>query len=151
MSNKTHAKALITTVIALILSLGAFSSQLFAQQTNASMGGKVGKLHIGSSVMVGNTLLETGMYQVQYIKESDNDLIVFRIIRMGYRGNMGNEQLGEEVARVKCRIEPVGQRWKHTKLYIERNSSNQRVVRGVQIAGEAVLHKFEVNRNQTDR
>lgn len=136
-------RRLITTAIALILSMGAFGSQLFAQQSNASMVGKVGKLHIRSSVIVGNTLLETGMYQVQHIKESDNDLIVFRIIRMGYRDNMGNEQLGEEVARVKCRIEPVGQRWKHTKLRLERNSSNQRVVRAVQIAGEAVLHKFE--------
>ena len=136
-------RRLITTAIALILSMGAFGSQLFAQQTNPSMVGKVGKLHIGSSVIVGNTLLESGMYQVQHIKESDNDLIVFRIIRMGYRDNMGNEQLGEEVARVKCRIVPVGQRWKHTKLHLERNISNQRVVRDVQIAGEAVLHKFE--------
>ena len=136
-------RRLITTAVALILSMGAFGSQLFAQQTNPLMVGKVGKLHIGSSVIVGNTLLESGMYQVQHVKESDNDLIVFRIIRMGFRDNMGNEQLGEEVARVKCRIEPVGQRWKHTKLHLERNSSNQRVVRAVQIAGEAVLHKFE--------
>ena len=143
-------RRLITTAIALILSLGAFGSQLFAQQTNVSMAGKVGKFHIGSPVMVGNRLLEPGMYQVQHIKEGDSDLIVFRIIRMGYRSNMGNEQLGEEVARVTCRIEPVGQRWKHTKLHLERNSSNQKVVRAVQIAGEAVLHKFESNRNQLD-
>jgi uncharacterized membrane protein len=136
-------KSLITTAIALILSVGAFSSQLFAQQTNASLVGKVGKLHIGSSVMVGKTLLEPGMYQVQRVIEGEDYLIIFRVIRMGYRDNMGNEQLGEEVARLKCRIEPLGQRWKHTKLHLERNSSNQRVVRAVQIAGEAVLHKFE--------
>ena len=136
-------KSLITTAIALILSIGAFSSQLFAQQTNTSLVGNVGKLHIGSSVMVGKTLLEAGMYQVQHVIDGEDHLIIFRIIRMGYRDNMGNEQLGEEVARVKCRIEPVGQRWKHTKLRLERNSSNQRVVRAVQIAGEAVLHKFE--------
>lgn len=135
-------KSLITTAIALILFIGAFGLQLSAQQTNASMAGKVGKLHIGSRVMVGNRLLEPGMYQVQHVIEGEAHLIIFRIIRMGYRDNMGNEQLGEEVARLKCRIEPVGQRWKHTKLHLERNSSNQRVVRAVQIAGEAVLHTF---------
>ena len=133
---------LITAAILLILSMGAFGSELFAQQTNASMVGKVGKLHLGSSVIVGNTLLKTGMYQVRHIKESGSDLIVFRIIRMGYRDNMGNEQLGEEMARVKCRIEPVDQRWKHSKLHLERNSPNQKVATAVQIAGEAVLHKF---------
>ena len=93
-------KRLITTAIALILSVGAFGSQLFAQQTNASMIGKVGKLHIGSSVIVGNTLLQSGMYQVQHVTEGENHLIVFRVIQMGYRDNMGNETRGEEVARV---------------------------------------------------
>ena len=137
-----ESRKLITTVIALIISMGTFGSQLFAQQ-KTSMVGKTGKLHIGSSVMVGNTLLKPGMYQVQHVTEGENHLIVFRIIRMGYRDNMGNETLGEEVARVKCRIEPVAQPWKHTKLHVERNNSGQRVVTEVQIAGEEVLHKFD--------
>lgn len=137
------SRKVTTMAIALILSMGTVGSQLFAQQKSESMDGKAGKLHIGSSVMAGNTLLEPGMYQVQHIMEGDSDLIVFRIIRMGYRSNMGNEQLGEEVARVTCQIEPVGQRWKHTKLHLERNSSNQRVVRAVQIAGETVLHRLD--------
>lgn len=138
-----NTRRLITTAIALILSMGAFGSQLFAQQKNDSMVSKAGKLHIGSSVMVGNTLLEAGMYQVQHFTEGENHVIIFRIIRMGYKNNMGNETLGEEVARVKCRIEPVGQRWKHTKLHVERSGSGERVVKGVQIAGEDVLHKFD--------
>jgi len=136
-------RRLITTAIALILSLGAFGSQVFAQQTNASMAGKVGKLHIGSPVMVGNRLLEAGMYQVQHFTEGENHLIIFRIITMGYRNNMGNETLGEEVVRLQCRIEAVGRRWKHTKLHVERSGSGERVVKGVQIAGENVLHKFD--------
>ena len=138
-----NRRNLIKMAIALILSMGAFGSQLFAQQTNAMIVGKVGKLHIGSSVMVDNTLLKPGMYQVQHVTEGENHLIVFRIIRMGHRNNMGNETQGEEVARLKCRIEPVGQRWKHTKLHVERSGSGERVVKGVQIAGEDVLHKFD--------
>ena len=136
-------RKLITIAIAFILTLGAFGLQLFAQQQNDSMVGKAGKFHIGSSVMVGDTLLKSGMYQVQHVTEGANHLIVFRVIRMGYRNNMGNEQLGEEVARVKCRIEPVGQKWKHTRLHIERSGSGDRVVKEVQIAGEDVLHKFD--------
>jgi hypothetical protein len=136
-------RKLITTGIALILSMGTLGSQLLARQTNASMVGKAGKLHLGSSVMVGNTLLKPGMYQVQHATEGENHMIIFRIIRMGYKNNMGNETLGEEVARVKCRPEPVGQRWKDTKLHLERNNSGQRVVTEVQIAGEDVLHKLD--------
>jgi hypothetical protein len=137
------SRKLITTAIALLLSMGSVGSQLFARQQNDTMVGKTGKLHIGSSVMVSSTLLKPGMYQVQHVTEGENHLIVFRIIRMGYRDNMGNETLGEEVAREKCRIEPDAQRWKHTKLHVERNNSGQRVVKEVQIAGEDVLHRFD--------
>ncbi len=133
----------MTTVIAFILAIGAFGSQLFAQQTNDLMVGKTGKLHIGSSVRVGNTSLKPGMYQVQHVTEGEAHLIVFRTIKMGYKSNMGNQALGQEVARVKCRIEPVGQRWKHTKLHLERSGSGEKVVREVQIAGEDVLHKLD--------
>ena len=138
-----NSRKLITTVIALILWMGTLGSQLFAQQKSDSMVGKAGRLHIGSSVMVGSVLLKPGMYQVQHVTEGENHLIVFRVIRMGYRNNMGNETLGEEVARAKCRTEAVGQRWNHTKVRLERNSSGQRVVSEVQIAGEDVLHKFD--------
>ena len=138
-----NSRKLITMAIALILSMSTLGSQLFAQQKNALMVGKVGKLHIGSSVMVDKTLLKPGMSQVQQVTEGENHLIIFRIIRMGYKNNMGNEWLGEELARVKCRIEPVGQRWKHTKLHLERSGSGKRVVREVQIAGEEVLHKLD--------
>jgi len=132
----------ITMSIALILAMGAFGLQLFAQQKNDSMVGKAGRLHT-SSVMVGNTLLEQGMYQVQHVTEGENHLLVFRIINMGFRNNMGNQTLGEVVARVKCRTEPAGRTWKDTKLQVERNSSGQRVVTEVQIAGENVVHKLE--------
>ncbi len=138
-----NSRKLITIAIAFILAMGAFGSQLFAQQKNDSMVGKVGKLHIGSSVMVGNTLLKPGMYQVQHVTEGENHLIIFQNIRMGYKSSMGNQTLGEEVVRVKCRIEPVGRSWKDTRLHVERNNSGLRVVTEVQIAGENVVHKFD--------
>lgn len=60
-----NSRKLITTAIALILSVSTLGSQLFAQQKNGLTLGKIGKVHIGSSVMVGHTLLKPGMYQVQ--------------------------------------------------------------------------------------
>lgn len=135
-------RRLITTAIALILLVGTFGSQLLAQQKNSLIAGRIGKLHIGSSVMIGHSLLKPGMYQVQQVTEGENHLIIFRIITMGYKNNMGNETQGEEVSRVKCRTEAAGQRWKHTKLHLERGGSGKRVVTEVQIAGEDVVHKF---------
>lgn len=58
-----------------------------------------GKLHIYSSVRVGDTLLKAGMYQVQHVMEGDNHVLIFNEIVMGYRNNMGNQDLGEEIAR----------------------------------------------------
>ena len=135
-------KKLITMAIAFILAMGAFGLQLFAQQETVPVVGKAGRFHT-ASVVVGNTLLEQGMYQVQHVTEGENHVLVFRVIDMGFRNNMGNQTLGKEVARVKCTTEPAGKKWKDTKLHFERNSSGQRVVTEVQIAGETVLHKLE--------
>ncbi len=134
---------LIVTGLVLGFSLGIFSSQLSAQQESSLIADKGGKFHIGSSVLVGTTLLESGMYRVQHVMERNDNVIIFRVIKMNpYKGAMGNEQLGEEVARVNCTTEPAGRKWKHTKLMLVRNASGQRTVEAVQIAGENVLHKI---------
>ena len=61
---------------------------------------------------------------------------------MGYRNNMGNERLGEEIARLKCTVELIEKKWKNTKLIVVRDASGQRVVQAIQIAGENVVHKI---------
>ncbi len=134
---------LIVTSLVLASALSIFSSQLFAQQTSSLIADKGGKFHIGSSVMVGPTLLKSGMYKVQHVMEGSDHVIIFHVIRMNkYKNPMGNEWLGEEVARVKCTVDPAGQKWRHTKLILVRSASGQRVVEAVQIKGENVLHKL---------
>ncbi len=134
---------LIVTSLVLTFSMGIFSSQLFAQQESSLIADKGGKFHIGSSVMVGTTLLKSGMYKVQHVMDSNDHVLVFRIIRMNkYKNPMGNEWLGEEVARVKCTTEAASKKWRHTKLIVVCSASGQRVVEAVQIAGENVLHKL---------
>ena len=139
---KMTIRVLVASVV-FAFSLGMFSSQLFAQQENSLIADKGGKFHIGSSVLVGTALLKSGMYKVQHVKDGNDHVLIFRIIRMNkYKNPMGNERLGEEVVRVKCTIDPAGKTWKHTKLIMVRNSSGQKVVEAVEIAGENVLHKI---------
>ena len=133
----------IVASVALAFCLGIFNSQLYAQQESSLIADKGGKFHVDSSVLVGATLLRSGMYKVQHVMEGNDHVIIFRVIRMNqYKGAMGNERLGEEVARVKCTVEPAGKPWKHTKLVLVRNASGQKVVEAVQIAGENVLHRI---------
>ena len=139
---KTKIKLIVTGLV-LVFSLGIFSSQLFAQHESSLIADKGGKFHIGSSVLAGTALLESGMYRVQHVIEGNDHVIIFRVIRMNkYKNPMGNERLGEEVARVKCTVEPASKQWRHTKLIVVRNPSGQRVVEAVQIAGENVLHRL---------
>ena len=133
----------IVTSLVLAFSLGIFSSQLFAQQERSLIADKGGKFHVNSSVLVGTTLLKSGMYKVQHVMEGNDHVIIFRVIRMNqYKNAMGNERLGEELARVRCTTEPADRKWKHTKLLVVRNASGQKVVAEVQIAGENVLHRL---------
>ena len=102
--------------------------------------GKKGVLHFTNVVKVGELALQPGMYQVQHVTEGGDDLIIFREIQMGYRANMGNEQLGKEVAKVECRVEPVTNKWKDTKLIMRTNAAGEKEVGEIQIDGEAVKH-----------
>ena len=132
----------IVASIVLAFSLSIFGSTLSAQQKSVLIADKGGKFHIGSSVLVGNSLLKAGMYKVQHVVEGTDHLLVFRVIRMNPYKGMGNEYLGEEVARVRCTTEPAGKKWKHTKLLLIRNASGQKVVEEIQISGESVVHKI---------
>lgn len=118
------------------------SLPLFARQEPTIRIDKKGEFHLSSPVRVSDTVLKEGMYQVQHVAEGGNDLIIFREIQMGYRSNMGNQQLGKEVARVKCRIEPVTNKWKNTKLILRANGTGEKEVTEVQIKGEKVKHLF---------
>ena len=81
---------LIVTGLVLAFSLGIFSSQLFAQHESSLIADKGGKFHIGSSVLAGTALLESGMYRVQHVMEGNDHMLVFRTIGMNkYKNPMG--------------------------------------------------------------
>lgn len=59
---------------------------------------------------------------------------------MGYRGNMGNQKLGEEVLRVKCDVEQVDKKIGDTKVFIRKTAAGERQIFEVWIRGQKVKH-----------
>ena len=133
--------------IALIAFLAAFAVPLYAQHGDTLTVGKKGELHITSPVRVGNTLLKAGMYQLQHVIEGEDHVVIFRRIIMSEPNEKGHRLIhvagiGEEVARVKCQIQPVDKKWKNTKLILHTNTAGEKEVAEVQVAGEKVKHTF---------
>jgi hypothetical protein len=129
--------------VTLILSLAVLQAPAFAQEATRSGVVSKSKLHIYSSVRVGDTLLKAGMYQVQHVMEGDNHMLIFNEIRMGYGSNMGNQALGEEVARVTSTVEPAAKKWRNTGLVTRKDEAGKQVAVKVQIGGETITHKVE--------
>ncbi len=132
----------IATVIALLFSLGAFTSQVLAQHGDHLNVGKKGMVKFSSKVMVGDRLLEPGMYHVQHVVEGTDHVIIFKPVTMpaGYKEYSMVE--GKEIVRLTCRAEPVAKAVSNTKITLGRNASGERVIEEVQVPGEKVKHVF---------
>jgi|CXWL01.1.fsa_nt_gi hypothetical protein len=101
---------------------------------------KSGRFHLGKAVIVGDKTLEAGMYQIQHSDENGRHTVIFRVVEMGYRGNMGNQTLGAEITRVECTVEGADKKILHTKVMIRKNAAGEREAFEVWIRGERVKH-----------
>ena len=125
---------------ALLLTVFTFAPQALAQKGGTLTVGKEGMVTFSSSVRAGDVLLKPGMYHVRHVLEGEDHVVSFKPVRMpaGYRQFQMTE--GEEVVRVKCRVEPAAKKTLNTKFRLGRNASGERVVEEIQIAGERVRH-----------
>ena len=130
---------LLTYVICAAL-IGFSTLTAVAQKHETISEKKTGGTHFGKAVRVGGKTLEAGMYQVQHADENGEHIVIFRAVEMGYRGNMGNQNLGAEVARVKCTVEAVDKKVGGTKVLIRKNAAGEREVFEVWIRGEKFKH-----------
>lgn len=135
--NTRRRMGVLSALLVVILSVAIFPS--LAQQGETA-DGKKGEFHLGSSAVVGGVLLKSGMYQVRHITEGGEHVLVFREMEMGYRNNMGNQELGREVARVKCKVEPLERKARHTKMSFRAGAAGGREIREVRVAGESVKY-----------
>jgi hypothetical protein len=129
----------ISAIVAALL-FGFSTLTALAQQEETIAVQKSGRFHLGKTVRVGDKTLEPGMYQVQHADENGEHIVIFRTVEMGYRGNMGNQKLGAEVARVKCSVETVDKKIGNTRILTRKNAAGEREAFEVWIRGEKVRH-----------
>lgn len=132
----------VATTIALVIAVGAFSSQVLAQNHDHLALGKKGMVRLSEKTRVGDRLLEPGMYHVQHVVEGTDHVFVFKPVTMpaGYREYSMLE--GSEIVRLKCRVEPVAKSVSNTKITLGRNTAGERTIEEIQVAGEKVKHVF---------
>lgn len=110
------------------------------QVGQALTAGKKGEVHFTTAVKAGDALLKPGMYQVQHVVEGDDHVIVFKEMEMPAAYRMSNTPVGKEVARIKCKVEPVDKKAGNTKITLQANDKGEKEITEVQVAGEAFKH-----------
>lgn len=102
--------------------------------------GKKGAVHFTQNVKVGTTVLKPGMYQVQHMVEGSNHVVIFKEVGMQAGYKHGNTPVGNEVARVECKVEPVTKAVNNTKITLRTNAAGEKEIADVQVAGEKFKH-----------
>lgn len=102
--------------------------------------GKKGEVHFTTQVKAGDAVLKPGMYQVQHVMEGSEHVIVFKEVGMQAGYKMGNTPVGKEVARIKCKVEPVTKAVNNTKITLRTNAAGEKQIAEVQVAGEKFKH-----------
>jgi len=141
-------KRIITTIsfliLATVLSLSTLAQAQQAHHQNTTGEelaiGKKGEVHFTAAVKAGDATLKPGMYQVQHVVEGSEHVIIFKEMEMQAGYKMGNTPVGKEVARIKCKLEPVAKKVSNTKITLRTNAAGEKEVAEVQVAGEAFKH-----------
>ena len=126
---KTH-NTLLAMGALLALLLGAFSVPLLAQDKHQEMMhvGRKGETKFTTPMRVGDTVLKPGTYMFQHIVEGGDHMVIFKTAS------------GNEAARVKCRLEPLGEKAKSTALYWHTGDGGEKILDAVAVRGEDVKH-----------
>ena len=144
-------KRFVTTISFLVLAAAILSLPALAQdhqdhRHKAAGGdviignGKKGEVHFATQVKAGDAILKPGMYQVQHVVEGNDHVIIFKETEMPAGYKMGNTPVGREVARIKCKVEPVAKKVGNTKITLRTNAAGEKEIAEVQVAGEAFKH-----------
>lgn len=134
----------------LLLTIGTLSFMAVAQDHQAHAQhkasgkdviiGKKGEVHFTSQVKVGETVLKPGMYQVQHLEEGSDHVIIFKEMGMQAGYKHGNTPVGNEVAKIKCKVEPVTKAVNNTKITLRTSGAGEKEIAEIQVAGEKFKH-----------
>jgi hypothetical protein len=132
MTSKNYS---IVNCVMFALMVGLFSLPLLAQHHDAQHKdegmihvGKKGETRFSSPLRVGETVLQPGQYQFMHTLEGDDHVVAFLTTA------------GKEVARVKCKLEPLGEKAKVTAIHTSPGTSGERILTAVQVRGENAKH-----------
>jgi hypothetical protein len=141
--NNNMTKLIRVTVAVALLVLAVGTLTVSARDSKDFTVGKKGDVHFNVPVKAGNTVLKPGMYQIQHFVEGADHFVAFKEMQMpaGYRH--GNTPVADESsARIKCNVEPVDQKVRHTTIKLRINAAGEKEIAEVQFAGEAFKHLF---------
>ena len=151
-------KKSLVTIVLLVGLMGGLSISVFAQHSHGGMSGpnkqpgmsqekqqgmikvgKKGEIVFDSPVRVADQLLKEGTYQIQHVMEAEDHVIVFRKISRDFYDRPAT---GQEVARVKCKIQPLGEKAKHSGVRFGENAAGEKTIEEIHVQGENVKHSF---------
>ena len=129
--------------VTLALLLGSLSLPITAQNQGLVLIGKQGRISFDADVRVGETLLKKGYYRIQHVVEGADHVIVFtKLIHPPGGLSQGDWSPSKEVARMKCKVEPLGETAEHAGLRFGTNAAGEKTIAEVHIKGENVKHVF---------
>jgi hypothetical protein len=138
----TKNRSAVTSAM-LILLLGILGLSALAQHEDMVRIGKKGVIPFNTPVRVGNTMLKPGDYQIQHVMEGQDHVIVFtKMVHPAGGLSQGPSRPTKEVTRVKCRVEPLGEKAKHGGMRFGTNAAGEKTLEEVHIQGENVRHLF---------
>ena len=138
---RTRNRSIATSAM-LILVLGMLGLPALAQHQDTVRIGKKGVMPIDTPVRVGDTLLKPGNYQIQHVMEGQDHVIVFKKLLHARPPEYVETASEKGTVRLKCRVEPLGEKAKYGLIRFGKNAAGERTVEEVQIQGENVKHVF---------
>ncbi len=128
----------LALVLVFVLSAGIW---LKAQERHELPASKTRVVSMSSGdFTVGGTLLPKGYYQVRCDHKGAEHELVFRKVT---RDTRGSESVGNEVARVKCKMEDLGKKAENTTVFATTEASGKQKVTEILVRGEKVRHLFD--------
>jgi hypothetical protein len=117
-------------VVTLVCVLGV--SVLASAGTNTMGVADQQKITFTGTVRIGDALLPKGDYEIRHVMEGDNHIMVFHLLN----------SKAQDV-RVKCALQPLGQKADQTQKIYTVNSANEQVMQAIIFRGDTAKHVFQ--------
>ena len=118
-------------VVALVCVLGL---SVLALAGNNPMGvADQQRITFTGTVRIGDVVLPKGDYEIRHVMEGENHIMVFHQL---------NNSKAQDV-RVKCSLQPLGQKADQTQKVYTVNAANEQVLQAIIFRGDKAKHVFE--------